>query len=230
MSIDTHENPQLEAEGQLDEEDGFDQYLALSSAAVVALVLGLLSLLSLLDYWLLAVPIAGVIWSIMALRQIRARPEELTGRGMAWVGLVLSAVLIPVGPWWAYRTEMSHVPSGYRPISYDLLQPDPKVIGEMVPQSARDLSSQKVYIKGYVYAGSDAAGIQKFVLCRDAGTCCFGGNPKITDRIVVSLANPSGMIYTKQPVRVAGTFRFSPRQAPGGIGVAYYHLDNAELR
>ena len=51
-----------------------------------------------------------------------------------------------------------------------------------------------------------------------------------TDRIVVSLANPSGMIYTKQPVRVAGTFRLSPPQTVGKVGLAFYHLDNAELR
>ena len=171
-----------------------------------------------------------MIWGVVALRQIRARPDELTGRGMAWAGLVLSAVLIPAGPAWVYYQEISPVPAGYKWISYDQLQPDPKVIGEVVPHSAVALNDEKVYIKGYVYAGSETAGIQKFVLCRDAGTCCFGGNPKITDRIVVSLANPSGMIYTKQPVRVAGTFRLSPRQAPGGIGLAYYHLDNAELR
>ena len=59
-----------------------------------------------------------------------------------------------------------------------MLQPDPKVIGEVVPNSAVALNTEKVYIKGYVYAGSETAGIQKFVLCRDAGTCCFGGNPK----------------------------------------------------
>jgi hypothetical protein len=235
MSIDIHQDiqddRQLDTDRQIDQEDeGLDQYRALSSGAVVALVLGLLSLLAMTDTWLVAVPIVGVVWGVVALRQIRARPDELTGRGMAWAGLVLSAVMIPTGPVSVYYREMSYVPAGYNRISYDQLQPDPKVIGEVVPHSAIALKDEKIYITGYVYAGSERAGIQKFVLCRDAGTCCFGGNPKITDRIVVSLANPSGMIYTKQPVRVAGTFRLSPRQAPGGIGLAFYHLDNAELR
>jgi len=231
MSTEIHQDQQSDADRRFDTEDeGLYQYRALSSGAVVALVLGLLSLLAMTDYWLVAVPIVGVVWGVVALRQIRARPEELTGRGMAWAGLVLSSVLIPVGPAWVYYQEVSPVPPGYQWISYDALQPDPKVIGEVVPHSAADLSSQKVYIKGYVYAGSEAAGIQKFVLCRDAGTCCFGGNPKLTDRIVVSLANPSGMIYTKQPVRVAGTFRLSPPQRIGTVGLAFYHLDNAELR
>ena len=95
------------------------QYRALSSGAVVAFVLGLLSLLALTDYWLVAVPIVGVIWGVVALRQIRARPEELTGRGMAWAGLALSAVLIPAGPAWVYYQEVSPMPPGYKWISYD---------------------------------------------------------------------------------------------------------------
>lgn len=231
MSIDLHQDRQSDADRPIDPEDeNAYQYRALSSGAVVAFVLGLLSLLALTDYWLVAVPIVGVIWGVVALRQIRARPEELTGRGMALAGLALSALLIPAGPAWVYYEEVSPIPPGYKWVSYDLLQPDPKVIGEVVPNSAVALNTEKVYIKGYVFAGSETAGIQKFVLCRDAGTCCFGGNPKLTDRIVVSLANPSGMIYTKQPVRVAGTFRLSPPQTVGKVGLALYHLDDAELR
>jgi hypothetical protein len=231
MSIDLHQDRQSDADRPIDTEDeNAYQYRALSSGAVVAFLFGLLSLLAMADTWLVAVPIAGLVWSVVALRQIRARPDELTGRGMAWAGLILSAVMIPTGPVSVYYREMSYVPVGYAPISYDLLQPDPKVIGEVVPDSAVALNTEKVYIRGYVFAGSETAGIQKFVLCRDAGTCCFGGNPKLTDRIVVSLANPSGMIYTKQPVRVAGTFRLSPPQTVGTVGLALYHLDNAELR
>ena len=99
MSTEIHQDRQSDADRQVDmEEEGLYQYRALSSGAVVALVLGLLSLLAMTDYWLVAVPIVGVIWGVVALRQIRARPEELTGRGMAWAGLVLSVVLIPVGP------------------------------------------------------------------------------------------------------------------------------------
>ena len=200
----------------------------MSGAAVVALVLGLCSLLALFDYWLAVLPAVGLIWGFMALRQIRSRREELAGIGLAWTGLILSAVLLPVGPAWAYYSDISQVPPGYRWISYSDLQPNPKVAGELVPPSALDLDGKKVYIKGYVYSGSQTTGIRQFVLVRDAGTCCFGGNPKVTDRIVVSLSSASG-IYTKEPARVAGTFRVTPSRDPGGIGVVYYHLDNAML-
>jgi hypothetical protein len=206
-----------------------DQYRALSSAAVAAFVFGLLSLTALMDYWLVVVPIVGIIWGLIALRQVRARSAELTGRGLALCGLALSTVLVFAGPARVYYAEMSVLRPGELLISYEQLQPDPKVTGELVPQSALDLNDKKVVIKGFVYAGSQSEGIKKFVLVRDAGTCCFGTNPKITDRIVVDLAVPGGMVYTKQVVNVGGVFHVTPDQAPG-VGVAYYHIDQAELR
>ena len=206
-----------------------EQYRALSSAAVVALVFGAVSLMAFLDYWLVVVPIVGLIWAVIALRQVKSRAGELTGRPLALIGLALSAVSLLVGPGWVYWNDISQVPPGYNWISYEALQPNPKTIGEIVPQSALDLNGKKVYIKGFVYAGSQTAGIKNFVLVRDAGTCCFGGNPKVTDRIVVTLGSAS-LIYTKNVARVSGVFRVNTAQAPGGIGVVYYHLDNAELR
>jgi hypothetical protein len=207
-----------------------EQYRALSTAAVTALVFGLLSLAAFLDYWLVVLPAVGVVWGLIALRQIRARPGELTGKGLAMCGMAMSSVLLIAGPGWVYYDDMSQVPPGYQWISYDELQPNPQVAGELVPQSALDLNGKKIFIKGFVFAGSKSEGIQQFMLVRDAGTCCFGGNPKITDRIVVDLGTPGGMMYTKQIVRVAGVFHVNPSQGPGGIGAVYYHLDQAELR
>jgi Domain of unknown function (DUF4190) len=205
-----------------------DQYRALSSAAVAAFVFGLLSLTALMDYWLVVVPIVGIIWGLIALRQVRARSAELTGRGLALCGLALSSVLVFAGPARVYYGEISFLRPDESLISYEELQPSPNVVGELVPQSALNLEGKKVGIKGFIYAGSQTDKIKKFVLVRDAGTCCFGTNPKITDRIVVDLVAPEG-VYTKQVVRVAGVFHVNPDQAPG-VGVAYYHLDQAELR
>jgi hypothetical protein len=212
------------------EDESLIQYRALSSGAVVALVLGLISLVALGDYWLVVVPLVGVAFGLMVVRQLRARRHELTGLGLAWTGVALSAAMIPLGPAVVYYQEVSPIPPGYRYISYDELQPNPQS-GELIPRSALDLIGKKVYIKGFVFAGSDTAGIRKLLLVRDAGTCCFGGNPKITDRIVVSLGGAATAMYTKQVARVAGTFRVSrPEQAPGASGQVFYFLDQAEMR
>ena len=50
-------------------------------------------------------------------------------------------------------------------------------------------------------------GITQFLLVRDQGTCCFGGNPKVTDRILVQLSDKEGFAfrssYSKWPERFA---------------------------
>jgi hypothetical protein len=68
-------------------------------------------------------------------------------------------------------------------------------------------------------------GLKQFVLCADQGDCCFGGNPKITDRIEVNLADPLSVSYSQKMFRVAGTFRVEPTQTAGGLGAVYYHID-----
>ncbi len=229
MSVDTQANPYQSARDSAPPDDVPEQYRALSPAAVVALIFGVLSLLALCDYWLLVVPLVGIIWSVVALRQIKARRAELTGRPLAIVGMTACVLMLPAGIGWNLWADYSQIPPGYTWISYELLQPNPKIVGEIVPKSAMDLDGKKVYVKGFVQAGSQSSGIKSFVLVRDAGTCCFGGNPKITDRIVVML-NSASLIYTKNVAHVSGVFRVAPIQSPGGIGVAYYHLDDAELR
>ncbi|HTW94874.1 MAG TPA: DUF4190 domain-containing protein [Tepidisphaeraceae bacterium] len=69
---------------------GSGDYVAVSIAAVVALLLGVGSLLSFISSALLAIPIAGLVVSIIAFLNIRRSNGTLTGRGLAAIGLVLS--------------------------------------------------------------------------------------------------------------------------------------------
>ena len=118
-----------------------------------------MSLAAFCDYWLVSVPLAGVVWGCIALREVRSRRSELTGVGLAWVGLLLSTVMIAAGPAAVYYQEVSPVPAGYAMIGYDEFQPNKNVAGELVPKSAFALDGKKVYIKGYVFAGSQNSGI-----------------------------------------------------------------------
>ena len=79
------------------------------------------------------------------------------------------------------------------------------------------------------------SGIRKFLLVRDSGTCCFGGDPAITDRIQVTLSDPEGMRYKTGVCKVAGVFRLKPKPKVEGTqkGIPrglYYHLDEAQVR
>jgi hypothetical protein len=73
-------------------------YRALTSQAVVGLLFGLLAPLALLDPVLWAVPALGVFFSGWALRRIHRDPLALTGRKLAWAGLLLSLLLAAAAP------------------------------------------------------------------------------------------------------------------------------------
>lgn len=208
-----------------------DAYRALSTAAVAALALGVLSVLAVLDWWLGLIPFVAILLGIVALRKIRGQPDELTGRGVAIGGIVLAALFWIGGCGWLGYVRATEVPNGYARVDYSLLQPQPDDPPDSIPPEAKALDGKQIFIKGYVYPGMQKDGITEFLLVRDQGSCCFGGNPKITDRIQVSLSGSKGFEFSQGLFKVAGTFHVTPpKQAVDAKGVVFYHLDEAMLR
>jgi len=72
------------------QDDQVVDYRPLSVLAVVALVLGVISLAALLSLSLVILPLAGVLLSLLALARIRWLDTELLGRVPAMIGLALS--------------------------------------------------------------------------------------------------------------------------------------------
>ena len=98
--------------------------------------------------------------------------------------------------------------------------------GQLVPPSALELEGKKIFIKGYVYPGRQKDGIRQFLLVRDQGDCCFGGNPKLTDRIQVTLEDPLVLSYAPRLHHLGGTFHVEPQDKAidGAVGGVFYHL------
>ena len=71
---------------------GDDSYRAISGVTVAAGVLAVVSPLAFLDWWLLVVPLFGMVLGGIGLRDILRRPAELTGRGIAVAAMVVSAL------------------------------------------------------------------------------------------------------------------------------------------
>lgn len=163
--------------------------------------------------------------------QIRRRSDELTGRGLAWIGLGLSLFSFFGGIAAAAFVYATEVPPGYTRISYVDLQPEEGVPGQFIPPLAKKLDGQKVFIKGYVFPGNTKKnGIKEFLLVRDKGDCCFGGNPKITDRIQVTLKDPLRLTFNSRVNKVAGIFRVRPADnAVDAGGAVFYHLEADHL-
>ncbi|HWC88058.1 MAG TPA: DUF3299 domain-containing protein [Pirellulales bacterium] len=202
------------------------QYRALSTTAVASLICSLLSPVALLGWIWIWVPIAGLLLAILALRKIRSRADELSGAGIAKAGLALSVLFLFAGPACVSYEYTHEVPEGHDRISYDELQPEINVPQQQIPPAALELDGKRVFIKGFVYPGSKKENIKTFLLVRDQGDCCFGGNPKITDRIQVTLNDPLRLQWDKRLHGVAGVFRVKPSNAAvDGVGGIYYQLE-----
>jgi hypothetical protein len=68
-------------------------YVEVNHLAIVAVVLGVASLLALLDVYLLAIPVAAIIFAIIAFAKIGDSNGTQTGRGLAIIGLALALLL-----------------------------------------------------------------------------------------------------------------------------------------
>jgi hypothetical protein len=228
-----HASDQLADERQIDADDesaagDYSQYRALSPAAVTSCVLGLASGAAFFDWWLVVLPVLGLALGVFALRRIAAREDELTGRHVAMGGVVLSGLCLIGSQGRHWYERLTEVPDGHIRISYADLQPPERSVVP-ISDAARDFDGQRVFIKGYVLAGNRTKGIRTFILVRDQGDCCFGGNPKLTDRILVQLKDGETFNYTDRLQKLAGRFQVKPGQAVDVAGDVVYQLDDAEI-
>lgn len=216
----------------VDNDANVDRYRALCAAAVTSLSFAFLSIFALLSIYLWLIPVLGILAGIYALIQIKQRSSELTGRGFAISGIVISCLLLVLSISYAAYIYATEVPEGYSRIFYSQLQPEEGKVDQQVPPLAEELNGEQVFIKGYIFPGQQQKGIKKFLLVRDRGECCFGGNPKLTDRIQVTLADSERLKFSSSLHKVAGKFRLEkkPGDAVDATGSVYYYLDDGRLR
>lgn len=204
-------------------------YRALSTHAVTSFILGVLSVLAFLGPLFAIVCALGILWGIFAVMKIRSRPLELAGGGFAVAGIALSGFTLVASLSLFTYTFFTEVPEGFTRMYYSQLQPEEGVLGQTTPPFAQSVHGKDVFIKGYIYPGPRVKGIKTFLLVRDKGDCCFGGDPTITDRIQVTLDDSRRLTFTDRKVKVWGSFRLEElanavHAEKGGV---YYHIDNA---
>jgi hypothetical protein len=223
--------PSQSARGAQRPRDEGDAYRAVSGTAIAAIAVAAVSPVAFFGWWLTAVPLVGAVLAVIALKDIAARHPMLTGRPLALVALVasLTALATSVASHaYEYATEL---PDGFVRLSYAELQPAEGEPATSVPESALQMDGRDVLLKGYIYPGKQQHGLVQFLLVRDQGDCCFGGNPKITDRVLVNLDAAEGIDFSQHLVKIAGRFRIEPVGfAAGAEGGVLYHLDAARVR
>ncbi len=212
-------------------EEGFEPYRAISKSAVISFVLGILSTLGWFSAPLLGLALVAAILGIASYRSVVRYPNELTGKPLAIVGALLGVTLFLGGVAkhsYVYATE---VPEGYLRISFADLQPDKNDPRMPVPPEALELSGKKIFVKGYLYPDGQQYNIKRFVLVPDLGTCCFGGQPKLTDMIEVTLEEPLQTAYSMTKRKLAGELKVDMSLKPvSGVNGVYYQLKADHLR
>ncbi len=201
-------------------------YRPVPPLVAVSMAFTCLSLLAVLSDLLLIVPLIGIVLAFIAYYQISRSQGDLSGGGLAVSSLVLMlAMFIAFGAMHlhSYATE---VPEGYSRINFtsDISQKGFTSEGGQAgihPDVAK-LAGKPIYLKGYMYPFRETHGLKSFVLCRDAGECCFGGQPKPTDMILVNMTEGALADYhDKQLVGVAGTLKVEPTYDASGLNPVY---------
>jgi hypothetical protein len=183
-------------------------YRIVSKSAVACLIFGLLSLMAYLHEVFVILPAVTVAIGIVSWLGFRRFPEELIGKPLMQIGTAIGLVTLLTSVAYhvyVYRTE---VPEGYQRISFSMLRENPRK-ALTYNEVAAKLDGKKVFVRGYVRPGDKQKNLKQFILVGDFGSCCFGGNPKISEVVAVNIVIPDKTVnYGYGLRRIGGTFRF----------------------
>jgi hypothetical protein len=199
---------------QLSTIDNDQEYRAVSRSAVASLLLGVLGLLGFSFYPMLLFPILAGVVGAVSLGQFRKYPRELTGKPLAQLGLGLGLATLAIAPAVHIYTYLTEVPEGYARVSFSQLK-SPYIDADVPPPTALELDGKPIFLKGYILPSSIASSsVNRFVLVPDIATCCFGGQPKMTHMVEVTLDSETTARFRLRQVKLAGTFHVDEQADP----------------
>jgi len=203
------------------------QYRSVSKSAVASLIFAVLGISAFLAEPLVVLPAVSLAFAFIAWINFRRHRDELIGKGLIYLAVPLALACFLGGlvhHVYVYRTE---VPEGYRRISFAMLRDNPKKALKY-SEIAPELDGEKVFLRGYVRPGDKKRNLKHFILVGDFGSCCFGGSPKISEVVAVSIDIPDKTVnYGYALRRIGGTFRFLPERAltdDKDVPQVYYHI------
>jgi hypothetical protein len=206
-------------------DSGLEVYQSVSQAAVASLVLAVFGFTAFIFVPLLALPIAGLVFALLAFSAFRKFPGEYLGRPMAYVGAALCGVTLLAAPAWHIYVYLTEVPEGYARVDFGSFLSDPGR-PDVPTQAAIDLNGEQIFIKGYIHPTSmDSLYAKRFVIVPDLGTCCFGNQPPLTHMMEVSLVGDQYATKSYRRQRLAGTLRVNQNLKPiEGLTGVFYQL------
>ena len=147
--------------------------------------------------------------------------------------VMLAVVGLPIG-WVVYQYVSASLNHGVAKQG-DLYAVDLKALGNFpfdekhgtvndIPPDYRKLDGKKVALEGFMYAGSSAADeINRFQFVYNIQKCCFGGPPRVQERVFTVV--PSGTVpYYGEMVRCTGTLHVGVLKNDTGTADAIYTM------
>lgn len=228
---------QSEETHDLHEPGDFSQYRTIHSGAIVGLVLGVFSVVTVVAgassfQWSLLIapiPLIGIFMSLRSLAQIRRDPMAYTGTGVAVAGASLSTLFLVGGIGYGAYVHVTEVPPEHIRISFQELRPDTvqERANIIVPPDIMELNGKRVFIKGYMRPPEVRSGIDRFLLVRDSNECCFGdiSTVKYYDRILVDLSGKLRLAYSDDLFAIGGVLRVMPQNVNFGPQAPVFALE-----
>lgn len=205
--------------------------------APLSLFLAVCGAAALLSPYAIAIGVAAMVTSVSCFLQIRRSSGELGGRKLTLSAFGLAALFSISGASWHSYVYATEVPDGFERLSFSWLAKQAPYYEDgklKLADTVLDLDGKQVFVKGYIYPERQSTGLTRFLLLKDTGQCCFGGQPKLSDMIAVELQgsltvdhDPINNLYRQYSV--AGTFRAEPILADGQV-VQLYRLDANHVR
>lgn len=187
-------------------------YRALSRGAIASILFAVLAAPGLIPTFepLIALSLIGIAAAAFAMVGIRRYPDEFSGLALAKLGLIVNGLILVGGIGLHTYIYITEVPDGYERVPfYQLQMPEPKP--DAPTELAATIDGKQVFIKGYVHPSSGGGRLRQFVMVPDLGTCCFGGQPRSTDMIEVTLTGGQTIQSGLTRRKVAGKFTLNRR-------------------
>ncbi len=212
-------------------------YRPVPPLAPVSLFLGICAVSGFLGVPCLAIGVVGMLLGLIALWQIRRSSGDMGGKVVARLGVGLSVALFFAASGYHAYAYVTELPEGYLRVSFPELskyQPITTVESgvkkvDFVPE-VKQLDGKSIYIKGYMYPTRQRFDLSEFVLVKDTGQCCFGGQPKETDMIIVRFENGMTVNHREQQlVGIGGVFH-ATSHTMGDAGAAIYTIEGTHFK
>jgi hypothetical protein len=99
-----------------------------------------------------------------------------------------------------------------------------------VPKDFRNLDGKRVQLRGMMYSTASAYEVNSFQFVYNIAKCCFGGPPKVQERVFVHVPNNGTVLMSGDQVDIIGRLHVRIQRNSEGTVTSVYDLDLESLK